>query len=326
MAREIVPMTKLVFAAIALGVCAGGVLAETYPNRPVKIIQGFAPGGNADAIARILGQEMAKTLGQPILVEAKPGAGGIIAADFVAKAAPDGYTLLLVTGGHAVAGATYASLPFDPVKDFDMISTITFVQFVIVVRSDSKLQSMPALLALAKSAPESVSYGSAGVGSTQHLAGELLGVMAHVKLMHVPYKGDALAITGLLGGEIQCVIAPATALLAQLKAGKIRALAVTGRTRMPTLPDIPTVDESGVTGFDVRPYLGLATSTGTPRPILERLHAEIQRALQVPLVRARLEEIGGEVSASTPEEMRSRVASDLERWVNVIKAGNIPRQ
>ena len=321
-------MTKLIslVAAIVLAACAGGAPAQGYPNHPIRIIQGFAPGGNADVIARIIGQEIAKGLGQPVLVEAKPGAGGIIASDFVAKAAPDGYTLLLVTGGHAVSGATYATLPFDPVKSFDMISTITFVQFVIVVRGDSRLQSIPALLALAKATPESVSYGSAGVGSTQHLAGELLAYMSHVKLMHVPYKGDALAITGLLGGETQSVIAPATALLAQLKAGKLRALAVTGRTRMPSMPDIPTVDESGVAGFEVRPYLGLAAPAGTPRTIVERLHVEVQRALQVPEVRARLEEIGGEVKGSTPDEMRNLIAADLERWVKVIKAGNIPRQ
>lgn len=311
---------------LALTTILQGAFAQAYPNRPVVIIQGFAPGGNADAIARILGQEMSKGLGQPILVEAKAGAAGIIANDFVAKSRPDGHTLLLVTGGHSVAGALHASLPYDTVKSFDMISTVSQVQFVIVVRSDSKLQTLPALIAAAKAAPGGISFGCAGIGTTQHLSGELLGYMAGVKFLAVPYKGDAPAISGLLGGDTQFVVAPATTVLGQLKAGKVRALAVTGKMRWANLPDVPTVEESGVAGYDVRPFLGLAVASGTPPAIVERLNAEVQRALKVPEVRTKLEDIGGDVTGSTPEEMRALVAADLQRWVNFVKAAEIPRQ
>ena len=311
---------------IALAAVLPQAVAQDFPARPLKIIQGFATGGNADTVARILAQEMAKGLGQPVLVEAKPGAGSTIAADAVAKAAPDGYTLLLVTGGNAVAGALYKSLPYQAVDSFEMISTITFFPFLVIVRSDSPAQSIRSLLDMARAKPESVAFGSAGTGATQHLTGELLGGMAGVKFMHVPYKGDSAAITGLLGGDTQFVIAPATAALGQIRAGRLHAIAATGATRWQGMPDVPTVAESGVADFDVRSWMGLATSAGTPQPIIDRLNAEMQRALRTPEVRAKLEEIGGDVRGSTPAEMRNRVAAELKNWTQVIRQAGIKRQ
>ena len=199
---------KIVAALAALVLVAGFAQGQEYPVRPIKIIQGFAPGGNADVTARILGGEMSKGLGQPILVEAKPGAGSTIAADAVAKSSPDGYTLLLVTGGNAVAGALYKSLPYHPVDSFQAISTATQLSFLFVVRADSALKSISELLGMARGKPGSVAYGSAGIGSTQNLTGELLASMAGVKLLHVPYKGDSGALTGLLGGEIPVIVVP----------------------------------------------------------------------------------------------------------------------
>jgi tripartite-type tricarboxylate transporter receptor subunit TctC len=301
-------------------------VAQEFPARPLKIIQGFAPGGNADTVARILAQEMAKGLGQPVIVEAKPGAGSTIAADAVAKAAPDGYTLLLVTGGNAVVGALYKSLPYHPVDSFEMISTITFFPFLVIVRSDSAAQSVRTLLDMARAKPETVAFGSAGTGATQHLTGELLGGRAGVKFMHVPYKGDSAAITGLLGGDTQFVIAPATAALGQIRAGRLRAIAATGAVRWQGMPEVPTVAESGVADFDVRSWMGLATTAGTPQPVIARLNAEMQRTLQVPEVRSKLEEIGGDVRGSTPAEMRNRVATELKNWSEVIRQARIERQ
>jgi tripartite-type tricarboxylate transporter receptor subunit TctC len=314
------------FAAFAFITALSHAVAQEYPVRPIRIIQGFAPGGNADVVARVLGQDMSLRLGQPILVEAKPGAGSTIAADAVAKAAPDGYTLLLVTGGHAVAGALYKTLPYHTVDSFQFLSTATQFSFLFVVRGDSSAQTLPALLALARSKPGAIAYGSAGIGSTQNLTGELLASMADLKLLHVPYKGDAGAITGLLSGEVPLIIVPPTVVIGHMKAGKVRAIASSGNTRWNRLPEVPAVDESGVKGFDVRSWIGLAATAGTPRPVADRLASEIQRALQAPEVRAKLEQLGGEVRGSTPEEMRQRVATDLQRWTKVISEANIPRQ
>ncbi len=323
-------MPARAFAALLQGLAwtifAIGTAAQDYPNRPLKLIQGFPPGGNADVVARILGQEMSKGLGQPILVEARPGAGGSIAAEAVAKAAPDGYTLLLVTGGHAVAGASYKSLAYHSVDSFAMISTATFFPFVIATRTDGKYRSLPALLQAARAAPESVILGAAGPGVTQHLTGELLASMAGVKFLYVPYKGDAAAVTALLGDQTSFIIAPATAVLPHVKSGAFRVLAATGPNRWPGMPEVPTVDEIAVRGFDVRSWIGLATTAGTPQPIVERLHAETQRALQAPAVRERLEQIGGEVRGSTPEEMRARVAVEVQRWSQLIRDAKLEQQ
>ena len=319
-------LAALLCAWLAWAPLARPVAAQDFPIRPLKIVQGFAPGGNADIIARVLAQEMAKGLGQPIVVESRPGAGGNIGAESVAKATPDGYSMLLVTGGHAVSGALYKALPYDPAESFEMIGIVTQFQFLILTRADSKLQTMAALLEKARAKPGSITYGSAGVGATQHLIGELIANIGKVDLLHVPYKGDAAAFTGMLGGEVDFVAAPPTVALGQLKAGKVRPLAVTGNTRWGTLPNVPTIVESGVPGYDVRSWAGLATTAGTPKAVVERLNAELRRTSLVPEVRGKLEEMGGEVKASTPAEMKARVVADLQSWAKVIKDAKIPQQ
>jgi tripartite-type tricarboxylate transporter receptor subunit TctC len=313
-------------ALVAFAVSGAPVWAQEYPQRPIKIIQGFAPGGNADSIARLLGQEMSKGLGQPIVVEAKPGAGGNIAAETVARANPDGYTLLLAVGGHSVSGALYKSLGYKSVEGFEWISTATVFPFVISVRSESPRKTLGDVIAAAHAKPDAVSYGSAGVGSTQHLTGALLSSLIGAKMLHVPYKGDAGSLTALIAGDVDFVVAPGTATLPHVKGGRIRAVAVTGATRWQGLPDVPTVQESGVPGFDVGSWAGLATTAGTPRAIVDRLGAEMHKALMVPELRARLEGFGGEVRGCTPEEMRNRVAGEIQRWSKVIADANIPKQ
>ncbi|MDM0041800.1 tripartite tricarboxylate transporter substrate binding protein [Variovorax sp. J22G21] len=298
----------------------------TYPDRAIKIYQGFAPGGNADAIARAIGVEMGKALGQPIVVEAQSGAGGTIASTTVARAKPDGYTLLLATGGHAVAGALYNTLPYKTVADFDMVSTVTYFPFLIVVNASSKFQNFPEVVAAAQAAPGTVAYGTAGIGSTHHLAGELLARMAKAPMMHVPYRGDAAALTALLAGDVPFIIAPPTAVMSNIQAGKLRALATTGPQRWPGLPNVPTVAEQNVPGYDVRSWAGLMAPAGTPRPVIERLNAETARALQVAAVRQRLEDMGGEARGSTPEEMKAMVARELDRWTQVVADAKIPKQ
>ncbi len=322
---SLVTLARLVLVA-AVSLSPSGAWAQDYPSRPIRIIQGFAPGGNADSIARLLGQEMSRGLGQPVIVETKAGAGGNIAAEAVARAQADGYTLLLAVGGHTVSGALYQTLGYKSVEGFEWISTATVFPFVLSVRSDSPQQTVADLLTLARGKPDGVSYGSAGVGSTQHLTGALLASMSATQLLHVPYKGDAAALAALLAGDVNFVVAPGTATLPHVRGGRLKAIAVSGATRWPGLPEVPTVQEAGVQGFDVSSWAGLATTAGTPRAIVDRLHVEMNKALQVPEIRARLESFGGEVRGSTPEEMRARVASEVQRWAKVIAEARIPRQ
>lgn len=316
----------LAFATTSWGLVSSMAHAQAYPDRPIKIYQGFAPGGNADAIARAVGGEMAKTMGQPFVVEAQSGAGGTIAASTVARAKPDGYTLLLATGGHAVAGALYNSLPYRTVQDFDMVSTITFFPFLLVTTADARPATFPELLAAARANPGKIAYGTAGIGSTHHLAGELLASMSRTQLLHVPYRGDAASLSALLAGDVPFIIAPPTAVMANIKAGKLRAIATTGPQRWPGLPEVPTVAEQGVPGYDVRSWAGLMAPSGTPRPIVDRLNADVLRALQTPTVRARLEDIGGEARGSTPEEMKAMVAAETQKWAQVVADARIPKQ
>jgi tripartite-type tricarboxylate transporter receptor subunit TctC len=317
----------LVAAGLAMA-CAAPLdsMAQGYPDKPIKVYQGFAAGGNADTIARVVGAEMTKGLAQPFVVEAQAGAGGTIAAATVARAKPDGYTLLLATGGHAVAGALYNKLGYQTVSDFQMVSTITYFPFLLVVRADSPYRGLSEVLAAARADARSVSYGSAGIGSTHHLAGELLVKSAKAEMLHIPYRGDAAAVTALLGGEVPMIIAPPTAVMANIKAGKLRVLATTGAQRWSQMPELPTVAEQGVPGYDVRSWAGFMAPAGTPRPIVDRLQAETLKALQAPGVRARLEEMGGEARGTTPEEMTTMVAAELKRWTAVVNDAHIPKQ
>ncbi|MBK6651355.1 MAG: tripartite tricarboxylate transporter substrate binding protein [Betaproteobacteria bacterium] len=322
-------MNRRHFIQTSSAVLAGTALTawgQSYPDRAVKIYQGFAAGGNADAIARLIGGEISKGLAQSVVIETQAGAGGTIAAGSVARAKPDGYTLLLATGGHAVAGALYNTLAYKTVADFEMVSTITFFPFLLVVQADSKYRSFADLLTAARAAPKAVAFGSAGIGSTHHLAGELLSKMAKAEMLHVPYRGDAASLTALLAGDVPLVIAPPTAVLSNIKAGKLRAIATTGNQRWPGLPDVPTVAEQGVSGYDVRSWAGLMAPAGTPRAVVDRLNAETLKALQLPAVRTRLEEMGGEARGSTPDEMKAMVASEVQRWSQVVADANIPKQ
>jgi len=322
-------MDRRRFTALAAGTLASAALpmarAQDWPSRPIKVLQGFAAGGNADTIARLVGTEMAKGLGQPFVVEAVVGAGGTLASAAVARAAPDGHTLLLATGGHAVAGALYQKLPYQTVDGFQMVSTITFFPFLVVTTAESRYRSLAEVLAAARQQPSAISYGTAGVGSTHHLVGELMAKMAGVQMLHVPYRGDSASLTSLMAGDIPMIIAPPTAVLGNLKAGKLRALAVTGSRRWGGMPEVPTVAEQGVAGFEVTSWAGWMLPAGTPMPIVERLHAETQKALQVPAVKARLEEMGGEARGSTPQEMAAMVAAEVQKWTQVVTDARIPR-
>jgi tripartite-type tricarboxylate transporter receptor subunit TctC len=320
-------MKTFLMAVAALAATAGGAWAQDYPTRPIHLYQGFAPGGNVDTVARLLGSEMSKGLGQPIVVEAKVGAGGNVAADAVAKATPDGYTLLLAAGAHPASAVLYKALNYKPVDDFAWVSLAATYPFVISVRPDSPIKTLAQLIQAAKAKPDAVSFGSAGVGSIQHMTAELLASEAGVKFLHVPYRGESVAVTALLSKETDFIVNTTSVALAQAQAGTFKPIAVTGNARWTAMPDVPTVEEAaGLKGFEVTSWSGIATTAGTPAKIVERLNAEIRRTVDVPEVRARLEGFGFVVQATTPDEMRARVAREIQRWNRVVDAAKIERQ
>jgi tripartite-type tricarboxylate transporter receptor subunit TctC len=301
------------------------LLAQDYPNRPIKLVVGFPPGGGTDAAARVISAEMAKGLGQPIVIENKPGAAGTLGAAEVVRSAPDGYTILVTPGGHSIYGAIFKALPFDTVASFEWVSGIITIPFLVIVPPNSEFRTLSDLIARAKAAPGTVSFGSAGPGSTHHLGLELLASRTGTKFLHVPYRGDAPVIAALLGSEVQFGLATPTLALENVKAGKLRALAVTTGARSASLPDLPTVAEAlGIT-FDVRSWFAMAAPAGTPKPIVGRLNAELRKAAAVPEVHARLSRLG-EVATNSSEEMRGRVASELQVWTKTVDDARIEKQ
>lgn len=303
-----------------------GLLAQTWPVRPINFIQGFAAGGNGDVVARMVGAELAKGLGQPVLVEARSGAGGNIAANFVAKSAPDGYTLLLITGGHAVSAALYRQLPYEPVEDFAPLSTMVHFAFVLATGADSRYKSVGELIAYARSNPGKVSFGSAGIGSTQHLAGELFKSMAGLDIEHIPFRGGTTPVQEVMAGRLDFLMETLTPTLPQIRANRLRPLVVTSRTRSPVLPEIASLEDA-LPGYEVTSWMGIAAPARTPRAVVERLNREITRVVAMPEIRERfLSVVGGEARASTPEAMREHLQSEIAKWTRVVEAARIPRQ
>jgi tripartite-type tricarboxylate transporter receptor subunit TctC len=312
---------------MALGAIASLTVAkaEDYPLRPVTLLHGFGAGGNADSIARIIADGLSRRLGKPVIVEAHPGAGGNIASERAAKATPDGYTLVMLTGGHAVAAGIYKTLPYDPIGDFQMLSTVVFFPFVIAVKANHRFQTLADLIAAAKEKPDTLTYSSVGVGTTQHLVGELLSSMAGIKMIHVPYRGGGAPVNDLLGGQIDILIDTLTITAPQLAAGTIRGLGVTSAQPWFSIPEIPPIAAT-VPGYEVRSWLGIATAKNTPQPIVNRLNSELRAVLKMPEIEQRLQAMGNEVRASSPDEMRDMVTSEITRWKQVIHDAKIPQQ
>jgi tripartite-type tricarboxylate transporter receptor subunit TctC len=307
-----------------LGLNAGA--AQSYPNHVIRIIHGFAPGGAADTLSRIMADGLSRQLGQSVIVEAKPGAGGNIGSEAVAKAEPDGYTLGLVTGGHAISGALYNDLRFQPVDSFEMISTIVYYALIVAVRSDYPAKTLGELIAIAKAKPGTLSFGSVGFGSTHHLAGELLKTSAGIDIVHVPYRGDSQAIAALLAGDVPVIVGTTVLVAPQIESGSVRGLAITSPTRSPLLPNVPSAAEAGLKDFDVRTWAGLLAPKGTPPEIVAQLNKAVQASLADPAIKAKLEAaVGGEARGSTPVEMRDLVSSEIVKWRALIETAKIPK-
>jgi tripartite-type tricarboxylate transporter receptor subunit TctC len=313
-------------AAVAVLAVGGAALAQdTYPSKPILLTHGFAAGGNSDTISRTLGPPLAERLGQPVIVEARAGAGGNLASDRLVKSAPDGYTLITLTGGHAVSGAIYKSLPFDPVTDFQMLSMAIYFPFVIAVNKNSPLKSIEELIAAAKAKPGTLNYSSAGVGSTQHLAGALFCSMAGIEMVHIPYRGGQGPITDLLGGNVDVLVDTQTVTLPHIASGAIRGLGVTSPNEWPALAGIPPVGKT-VPGYDVRSWMGVAAPKGLPPAITQRLNAELRYVLARDPVKGKFEALGNDVRASSPEEMRDWIAGEVAKWKRVVAEAKIPQQ
>ena len=317
-------MTRIaVGALLALVIFSSAAAAQDYPSRPIKFMHGFPPGGNVDIIARLLGNEMSKGLAQSIVVEPKPGVAGSLAAEAVARSDPDGYTLLVVPSAHPAHGALSRKLSYKVVDDFEWISVASFYPFLICVRKDSRFQTLKDLIDEARRNPGVLKYGSAGVGSILHTTVELMGNETKTKFLHVPYRGEMPAITGLLQGDIDFIAATSGPISARIRLGEFRTLAVTGKARWRDFPDVPTVEEQGIPGFEVISWTGLAGPAKLPMPIVDKLNAEVRRAISVPDVKGKLESMGGDPRATTPAEMRALVASQFATWTRLAKEANI---
>jgi tripartite-type tricarboxylate transporter receptor subunit TctC len=301
-------------------------LAQTYPTKPVRIVLPFGPGGIADITTRTIAPKLSEALGQQVLVENMPGAGGIRAAETVARAEPDGHTLLLLTNGNAVSQALFKSLPYDPVNDFAMISTVGYFSMVIVTRPESGAKTLQEAIAMAKANPGKMNIGTITPGGTQHLAGELFRSTAGIDALVVPHKTTGEVIIAARNGNVDLAVDFIAPLLPNIKSGALRALAVTAGKRFPGLPDVPTAIEAGVGGYDVASWNAMAAPAKTPRAVVERVNAELRKAIAAPDVQKRFEELGVDGRTSTPEQLREFFIAESKRWSRVVESAKIPKQ
>ena len=320
------PLLKL-FAACVLASCAFTVSAQPYPNKPLRFVVPFPPGGSTDLLARRLCERLQASMGQPCVVENKPGAGGAVGSEFVAKAAPDGYTLLLgVTGSHGISVSLNPKLPYHPIKDFAPISMLVSTSLVLVVGPQFPANTLAEYVTYAKGRPEQVTHSSPGNGTSMHLTGEMFNLASGTKLVHVPYKGSAGAVNDLMGGQVQSMFGDFLVVYPQVKGGKIKALAITSAKRHPMLPDVPTIAESGYPGFEALSWQGLFVPAATPAEIVAKLNAETLKALTAEDFRDAFAKQGFTVAGSSPAEFRAFIEAEIPKWARIIKAGNVTLQ
>ncbi len=303
----------------------GAAHAQSYPEKPIRFYVGFPPGGSTDLVSRYLGHKLSERLKLPVVVEQKVGGTGLIANDAVAKAAPDGTAMVLLTGGHPGTAAVMKKLPYDPVNDFGMVGTVIEYPMVVSVAPDSRFRTLQDLIARAKAEPGRISYSSAGPGSLHHLLGEWMNIEAGTTMLHVPFKGAAPAFTEVLGGRLDVLIETATFSFPQIRSGRLRALALSSAGRYALMPEVPTVAET-LPGVAFSSWLGLAVAPGTPRPVIELLNRELRAVLAQDETKKRFADFGGVPAPSSPEAMRERVEREIARWQRVVETRGIERQ
>lgn len=324
MTRYLRPIATALMLIGAL--CSGqAAIAKDWPTQPIRIVLPYPPGGASDVTARLLGMKMGQAWETTVVIENRPGANGIIANEAAAKSPADGYTILMANlGPNAINPAVYAKLPYDTVRDFAPVILTTIVPLVIVTAADSPVKSLAQLVALAKEKPGQITFGSAGNGAGSHLAGELLAATTGAKMLHVPYKGDAPAITDVMGSQLTVALPTVLAGVPHIKSGKLRALAVTSQKRIASLPDVPTVDEAlGISGYEAVSWGGLMVPTGTPVEVIAKINAETNKALQMPDVKAKLMALGAEIAGGTPEAFNTFLRAELVKWKRVADGAKV---
>jgi tripartite-type tricarboxylate transporter receptor subunit TctC len=320
-------MKQTIFKAVTVAglmLCAFSAAAsDTYPSKPIKWVVPFPPGGAMDSMARTLGEKLSASMKQPVIIENRPGAGGAIGSGIVAKSAPDGLTMMIVSIGHAVNPSIYPKLQYDATKDFEPVSLVGIVPNILVAHPSVKANNVKELIALAKAQPGKITYASAGNGTTVHLAAELFNSMAGVDIMHVPYKGSAPAVTDLMGGQVDIMFDSLSSAKPYVESGKLKALAVTTTKRSSVFPNVPTVAEAGLPGYELSGWYAVFVPGNTPKPIVDRLNAELVKALKLPDVRARFALIGAEPVGSSPQELANTLKTETVRWAKIVRERNI---
>ena len=313
------------FAAVLVvgALLPSGASPQAWPSKPVRVIAASSPGSGVDIVARVVSQRLSEQLGQQVVVDNRAGAGGNLGAEIAAKAAPDGYTLFMATPAHAINTGLYRKLNYDLVRDFAPVSLITTGQYVIVIHPSLPAKSVRELIALGRQQAGQLNYASAGNGNATHLAGELFKSLARVQMVHVPYKGSGPALTDLIGGQVELMFSNLTAAIPHIKSGRLRALAVTGRERAPSIPDLPTVIEAGVSGYVVTSWFGVMAPAATPREIVVRVNAELGRAMRAPDMRDRLAAEGAEPTFSTPEALGTFIGTEIATWTKVVRDAGV---
>ena len=319
-------MNKIKYLAIAC-LWPATALAQTYPSKPIRIIVAYTPAGTTDILARVVGQKMSESFGQPVIVDNRPGVNGNIGTDVAAKATADGHTLLMVTAGtHGINPSLYRKLPWDAVKDFAPISLVANVPNILVVNNSVPVKSVKDFIAHLKASPDKFNYGTPGNGSSGHLSMEMFKAMTGTRIQHIPYKGSAGVLADVIGGQIAATIDNLPPYLPQVKSGKIRGLAVTSIKRSPVVPDIPTIAETAVTGYSAGSWFGLVAPAGTPKPVIDKLALETQRILKLPDVAERVAGLGAEAAGGTPEQFAGHIKTEIAKWAKVIKDANVELQ
>jgi tripartite-type tricarboxylate transporter receptor subunit TctC len=309
--------------ALVLAMTGAAAMAQAWPSKAISLVVPFPPGGTTDVLARALGEKLSRSLGQPVIIENKPGAGATIGADYVSKSRPDGYTLLIGAVHHTIASSVYKKLPYDFQKDFAPITTIAMVPNVLVVNAATPVKNITELVALVKAQPDKASYGSNGNGTAQHLIGTQFQALTGTTLTHIPYKGSGPLATDLLGGQILMSFDTITPVLQHIKGGKLRALAVTTATRSPALPDVPTLEEAGLKGFNIGTWFGVLAPAATPKDIVTRLSSEMMAIIASPEFIKRMDEIGAQPIGNKPAEMAQQIANETAKFASLVKTGKV---
>lgn len=318
------PLSRRHLLALAAGIAGATALPlhaqpDAWPSRPIKLVVGYAAGGATDVIARLVAVKMGERLGQPVVVDNRAGANSNVGAEVVAKAPPDGYTLYVFTIANTINASLYAKLGYDPQKDFEPIGLIAKIPNILVVNNNLPIKSIADYVRFAKASKDGITFASSGSGSSIHLSGEMFKMQTHLNMLHVPYRGSAPAVTDLLGGQVQSMFDNTPSALPHVQGGRLRAIAITSAKRSPLLPDVPTVAESGFPGFDVQSWFGLAAPAGTPKPVIDRLNAELNKVLAAPELRQRFQDLAASPEPGTPEQMRSFAAAETQRWREVVQ-------